>query len=131
MNRTKILAIDDEKDFLELIKEKLELEDYDVITATDGDEGIEKAYEHKPDLVLLDIKMPKKSGIEVLNTLKKDVNFKAPIVMVTAIGDFDQIKASYENSADFYVTKPVNLEKLLKNIRALLSIQANKVDKPD
>ena len=120
---TKILIIDDEKDFLDLLKEQLELAGYSVTTAMNGEEGLISAQVSHPDLVICDVRMPKKDGFEVLRQLKKDPNFQAPFIMLTAVDDFDRIREAYNDQADFYVTKPVNLEKLLKNIRTLLNLK--------
>ncbi|UCD55093.1 MAG: response regulator [Candidatus Omnitrophota bacterium] len=126
MAKSKILVIDDEKEFLHLIKEKLELEGYEVITASDGEEGLISAQVCEPDLVICDIKMPKKDGFEVLKELKQHANFRAPFIMLTVVDDFDKIKEAYEYAADFYITKPVELYKLSKNIKILLNLSKSK-----
>ncbi len=126
MGKTKILVIDDEKELLALLKERLELEGYEVITASDGEEGLISAQVCEPDLVICDIKMPKKDGFEVLKELKQHANFRAPFIMLTVVDDFDKIKEAYEDEADFYITKPVELHKLSKNIKILLNLAENK-----
>ena len=126
MDKTKILIIDDEKDLLDLLKEKLELEGYEVVTASDGEEGLISAQVCEPDLIICDIKMPKKDGFEVLKELKQRANFRAPFIMLTVVDDFDKIKEAYEEEADFYITKPVELYKLLKNIKILLNLAQSK-----
>ena len=120
-----ILVIDDEKDFLGLLKEKLELEGYEVSTAVDGEEGLISAQVSHPDIVICDIRMPKKDGFAVLKALKKNPDFRAPFIMLTAVDDFDKIREAYDEQADFYVTKPVKLQKLLKNIRILLNLRGS------
>lgn len=126
MDKTKILVIDDEKDLLDLLKEKLELEGYEVVTAGDGEEGLISAQVCEPDLIICDIKMPKKDGFEVLKELKQRANFRAPFIMLTVVDDFDKIKEAYEEEADFYITKPVELYKLSKNIKILLNLAQSK-----
>ena len=126
MGKTKILVIDDEKDLLDLLKEKLELEGYEVVTAGDGEEGLISAQVCAPDLIICDIKMPKKDGFEVLKELKQHANFRAPFIMLTVVDDFDKIKEAYEDKADFYITKPVELHKLSKNIKILLNLAQSK-----
>lgn len=126
MDKTKILVIDDEKDLLDLLKEKLELEGYEVVTAGDGEEGLISAQVCEPDLIICDIKMPKKDGFEVLKELKQRANFRAPFIMLTVVDDFDKIKKAYEEEADFYITKPVELYKLSKNIKILLNLAQSK-----
>jgi len=128
MEKLRILVIDDEKDFLELIKEQLELANYEVLTADNGEDGFTKAISEKPDLVICDINMPKKNGYEVLKELKRRPDFRSPFIMLTILEDFDKIKEAYEDQADFYVTKPVKIENLLKNIRILLTISKNKIE---
>lgn len=128
MGKIKILIIDDEKDFLSMLGEQLGLENYDVFTALDGEEGIAKAKSHKPGLVICDVRMPKKDGFEVLKVLRQDANFSAPFIMLTAVDDFDKVKKAYDNQVDFYVTKPVELNKLLKNIRLLLNLSKNRAE---
>jgi CheY-like chemotaxis protein len=123
MDKAKILVIDDEKDLLSLLKEQLELMGYSVVTAKDGEEGLISAQVSHPDLVICDINMPKKDGFEVLRQLKKDPDFQAPFIMLTVEKDFDKIREAYQDKADFYVTKPINLQKLLKNIRTLLNLK--------
>ncbi len=119
---TKVLIIDDEKDFVGLLKEKFELEGYEVLTAFDGEEALTKTRELLPDIIICDVRMPKKDGFEVLKELKKAPSFRTPFIMLTAVNDFEKIKEAYNFDADFYVTKPVELKKLLKNVRILLNL---------
>lgn len=125
MPHAKILLIDDEKELLELIGEQLAIAGYEVITAENGEDGIIKARMLNPDLVICDMHMPKKDGFAVLRELKNN-NFTAPFIMLTVEDKFDKIKKAYDEEVDFYITKPVELEKLLKNIKILLNISKNK-----
>jgi len=127
MGEAKILVIDDEQGFLDLMKEKLELDGYAIITADDGEKGMQEVQTQKPDLVICDIRMPKKDGYEVLKELRqnKDVQ-NTPFIMLTVVDDFDNIKRAYDEKADFYTTKPVEFSKLLKNIQILLNIKSLK-----
>jgi DNA-binding response OmpR family regulator len=122
MDKLKILIIDDEKDFVEILRERIELEGYEVLTAHDGEEGLKKAQKQKPDLIICDVRMPKKDGFEVLKALKQDKGFHTPFIMLTAVDDFDKIKEAYEDKANFYVTKPVDLARLLNNVRIVLNL---------
>lgn len=112
----KILVIDDEPDFVEMLKMKLEASGYEVLAAFDGDEGLKKALEELPDLILLDIMMPRKDGYTFLLDLKKDDIAKAiPVIAVTAKpGMEDMFKA--EGVKD-YITKPFDNTELLAKIR--------------
>jgi len=126
MDKAKILLIDDEIDFLDMVREKLELEGYEVITAKNGEEGLDRARLARPDLIICDIMMPGKNGFEVLRNLKRSGDNRAPFVMLTVVNDFERIKEAYEDEADFYVTKPVELDKLINNVRVLLNLAGSK-----
>ena len=127
MNGTKILVIDDETKFRDLIQERLKSEGYDIEVAVDGEEGLQKAKAIKPDLVICDMMMPKMDGFGVLKGMRQDANLHMPFIMLTAVDDFDKIRSAYEFDANFYITKPVDhtklfeTTKLLDNIRVLLS----------
>ena len=127
MDKVKILIIDDEEDFLMLLKKKLESVGYEVITAGDGEEGIEKAETEKPNMVICDWAMPKKNGFEVLKELRERGSLHAPFVMLTALDDFDKVKKAYDSEADFYVPKTITLDALVKRIRTLLNISQNRI----
>ncbi|MFH1752599.1 MAG: response regulator [Candidatus Omnitrophota bacterium] len=126
MKREKILIIDDEKDFLDLLESALKRHGYDVIKATDGVEGVEKAKSQKPDMVICDIRMPKKDGYAVLKEIRQDIDKNLPVIILSAIDDFRNIQEAYDYEADFYVSKPVEFVTFLKNVRALLNINRNK-----
>lgn len=114
----KILVVDDEQSILELIKFNLEKEDWQVVTATDGDEAIQVFNRERPDLVLLDIMMPLKDGWAVCRELR-EVS-AVPIIMLTAKeAEADKIKG-LEMGADDYVTKPFSPKELVARVRAAL-----------
>ena len=123
MNKAKILVVDHEKEFLLLMQERLRAEGYDVATAQDGEEGLKVAKQYRPNLVICDIRMPKKDGYEFLRELRETVDKSLPVIIASVIDEFDKIKEAYKDDADFYITKPVELEKLSKNIRTILSLQ--------
>jgi len=127
MSREKILIIDDEKDFRDSVRQMLESEDYEVAAAADGEEGLTKTKDFKPDLVICDVKMPKKDGFEVLKRVREDLKISSPFIMLTALDDFKKVKEAYEDKADFYLTKPVDPFMLLKNIRTLLNLYKSKI----
>ena len=130
----KILVIDDESEFRNIIKERLLKEGHEVETAIDGEEGLGKVKEAAPDLIICDMKMPKMDGFEVLEVLRKKENLNTPFIMLTLIDDFDKIQSAYEHEANFYITKPVvhtklfEETKLLDNIRVLLSFPTDKAE---
>ena len=116
---SKILIIEDEPDMVLGLKDNFEFEGYEVHTAADGAAGLERARAQKPDLVILDIMLPKLSGLEVCKTLRSE-GFEAPIIMLTARGQEIDKVVGLELGADDYVTKPVSIRELLARVRAIL-----------
>lgn len=117
----KILIADDEPDILEILSYNLEKEGYDVITANNGDEAIDKALQHKPNLIILDMMMPKKSGVQVCQVLRSQTAFKDTLIMfLTALNDETTQIRGLETGADDYVSKPVSPKVLLSRVAALL-----------
>ena len=119
----KILIIDDEEDFVFFTKHNLErIGNYQVITTTDGIEGVKKAKEYNPDMILLDIMMPGISGLDVLKKIREDDQIKStPVIMLTGRDD-EQARAKAAGlKDDDYIIKPVEIEDLRLRIkRALL-----------
>ena len=120
-----ILAIDDTPENLEILKVRLEANGYEVITATDGEQGLAMTREHRPDLVLLDIMMPKLDGIAVVSALKQDVATRAiPVILVTAKADTRDVVAGLDAGGDDYLTKPFDHAALLARVRSMLRQKA-------
>ena len=121
MSHATVLVIDDEKDLLELVRYNLEKEHLDVITANDGQSGLEIGLKHKPDLVLLDLMMPGMNGLEVCKQLRSDARTsRVPIIMLTAkAAETDKI-VGLEMGADDYITKPFSVRELIARVRAVL-----------
>jgi two-component system phosphate regulon response regulator PhoB len=119
--KPKILVVDDEPDALELIEFNLKAAGYDVITAADGTEAVQKARAAAPDLILLDLMLPEIDGLEVCKILRRDANTAAtPIIMLTAkAAEIDRI-LGLELGADDYVTKPFSPRELSLRIKNLL-----------
>lgn len=116
----KILIADDEPDILEIIQFNLQAEGYEVITAKNGDEAIEEAKRHQPDLIILDIMMPGKNGIEVCNILRMQPAFKETlIIFLSALSDERTEIRGLETGADDYLTKPIRPKILVSKINAL------------
>jgi len=119
----RILIVDDEKDIVELLSYNLVKEGYEIEVAYDGEEAIKKAKIFKPQLILLDIMMPKMNGIEVCETLREMDDFKigkSIIIFLTARSeDYSQI-AGLEAGADDYIAKPIKIKVLLARIKSLL-----------
>ena len=115
----KILIIEDEQDMVTGLKFNLEARNYNVITSYDGETGCKKALTEKPNLVILDIMLPKLNGYEVCKTLKKEIP-DLPIIMLTAKSQEAEIVTGLELGADDYITKPFSVLELLARINALL-----------
>ena len=119
--RTKILVVDDEPDTLIPLTRALEADNYIVIGAADGAEALEKVTAETPDLILLDLMLPKVNGYEVCMKLKEDsLTRHIPIIMLSAKGELKDKVLGIEIGADDYVTKPFDLLELKTRIRALL-----------
>jgi len=120
--KKRILLVDDEADFVEVLKVRLENSNYEVIVAYDGEEGLEKAEREEPDLIILDIMLPKISGFDVCRKLKIDENFKnIPIIMLSAKFQPNDIKFGEAMGADAYITKPFEPRVLVDKMRELLA----------
>ena len=118
----KILIADDEPDILEILEFNLKAEGYDVATAKNGDQAIEKAKSFQPDLIMLDIMMPGKNGFEVCNQLRLLPAFKKTlIIFLTAMSDESTEIKGLESGADDYLTKPVSPKVLLSKVNSLFS----------
>jgi DNA-binding response OmpR family regulator len=115
----RILIIEDERDMVAGLQFNLEARDYVVIAAYDGDTGYKKALGEKPDLVILDLMLPKLNGYEVCKLLKKEIP-GLPIIMLTAKSQEAEIVTGLELGADDYITKPFSVLELLARIKALL-----------
>lgn len=116
----KILIADDEPDIVEIISYNLKLEGYEVFTARDGDDALQKAKAHKPDLIILDVMMPYKNGMEVCKILRSQPQFNQTlIIFLTALSDeFSHVKG-LEFGADDYLSKPVSPKVLVTKVNSL------------
>jgi DNA-binding response OmpR family regulator len=115
----KVLIVEDEPDMILGLKDNFEFEGYEVLTASDGVAGLEKARKERPDLVLLDVMMPRMSGLEVCKALRSE-GFDRPIIMLTARGQEIDKVVGLELGADDYVTKPFSIRELMARVRAVL-----------
>lgn len=124
----KVLIADDEPDILEILKYNLTNEGYEVVTAKDGDEALEKARRVRPDLIVLDVMMPKKSGVEVCQILRSQPAFKETlIIFLTALNDEGTQIRGLETGADDYVSKPISPRVFLSRVNALF----RRLNKPE
>ena len=115
----KILIVEDEPNMVAGLRDNFEFEGYQVITAGDGVEGLQKALDESPDLVVLDVMMPRMSGLEVCKQLRARRS-SLPIIMLTARGQEVDKVVGLELGADDYVTKPFSIRELLARVRAIL-----------
>ena len=119
-NNWKVLIADDEPDILEILKYNLVSEGYQVITAKDGDEALEKARRTQPDLVVLDVMMPKKTGVEVCQIMRTQPMFRNTlIIFLTAVNDESSQIRGLETGADDYISKPISPKVFISRVNAL------------
>ena len=122
----RILLVDDDPDFVEAVAAILEGKGHEVVKAYDGDEGLEKVKEERPDLIVLDVMMPRMDGYAVCKKLKADPEYRSiPVLLLTAVAAkipttrYTQ-QMGMETEADDYIDKPVEPEELVKRVEALL-----------
>jgi two-component system alkaline phosphatase synthesis response regulator PhoP len=119
-----ILVVDDNRENLELLEAYLEDIDCRAIPASDGPEALEIVKNDKPDLILLDIMMPKMSGFEVCRRVKNDpATSHIPIIMVTALNEFGDMQRAVDCGNDDFVSKPVNKIELLTRVKTMLKLK--------
>jgi two-component system, OmpR family, alkaline phosphatase synthesis response regulator PhoP len=117
----KILLIDDEPDIISTLKGFLELREYSVVTASDGEEGMKKFESENPAVVICDIRMPNKDGFQFLKEIREKKAW-VPIIILSALSDPASVLKGHSLEADQYLAKPMDLEKVLKSIQFMISI---------
>ena len=126
-SKAKILVVEDDEDIHELIRYNLAREGYEVVSAMNGENGLEKAKSEKPDLMVLDLMLPGVDGLEVCKITKSDPALsEIPIIMVTAKGEESDIVSGLELGADDYITKPFSPKVLIARIRTCLRRKTQK-----
>lgn len=121
MDKKRILVVDDEPDLVETLSFRLEASGYEVIKADDGQKGLDKARSEKPDLIILDLMLPKLDGYKVCRMLKFDEVYKnIPIILFTARAQEQDKKMGQDVGADGYITKPFEPQVLLAKIQELI-----------
>jgi DNA-binding response OmpR family regulator len=119
----KILLVDDDKEIIETLGPRLQREGYDVVTAYDGEEALLKLKGENPDIILLDLIMPKMNGFEVLKEIRARHNDKwRPVIIISAQHDLESVKKGYELEADHYLSKPCTIDNVLRGIRTMISL---------
>ncbi len=130
MNVKKILLVDDVKFFLELQKSFLKRTNCEILTASNGTEGVELAKKERPDLILMDLYMPEMNGDEACKAIKSDPELKdIPLIMVTKAGEDDEKGRCLLAGCDEFVTKPINRVTLLDKVRNFVKLEGVKFGK--
>jgi len=125
VSRKKILVVDDEKDLVDILAFNLRREQFDVVTAPDGEKALEIARRETPDLIVLDLMMPGIGGLEVCRRLRADPRLsKTPVIMLTAKGEESDAVIGLAQGADDYVRKPFGVKELMARVSAHLRSQA-------
>ena len=120
----RLLIVDDNPMNVDIFRTRLAAQGYDIVTATNGEEALTLTQEHQPDLILLDIMMPKVDGLEVCRRLKSDPSLPfTPIILVTSKGDTEDVVRGLEAGADEYLTKPVDQAALVARVKSMLRIK--------
>lgn len=119
----RILIVDDDKEIVSMLKERLQMEGYDTAAAYDGEEGLVKIKETDPDVILLDLILPKLNGYEVLKEIREKFKDKwRPVIILSGKSDLESVKKGYSLEADHYLTKPCSMENILRGIRTMISL---------
>lgn len=120
-NKTKILIVDDEPNIVQTLKDRLEINHYEVITASNGSEGLQAALDEKPDVVLLDVIMPVMDGHEMLKALRKDPGGQdCSVIMLTAKHQTEDIERANVSGIDDYIVKPFDMSELFEKIQLIV-----------
>jgi len=122
MSQKKILVVDDEADLVETVRFPLEMEGFNVLICYNGEDALNQARKERPDLILLDLMLPKLDGYKVCRLLKFDEKYKhIPILMLTAKTQEKDKLLGKETGADEYITKPFDIDELMKKVKTYLS----------
>jgi CheY-like chemotaxis protein len=118
MSKKKILVVDDSRTALFMVTTILRKERYELVTANDGEQALEVAVAERPDLILMDVVMPRKTGFEACRELKRRDDTKAiPVILVTTRGEGENVEAGFQSGCNDYVTKPINALELITKVR--------------
>jgi len=120
-DKVKILIVDDEPNIVQTLQDRLEMNDFDVVTACNGQEGLEQAVKETPDVVLLDVIMPVMDGLEMLEALRKEPSCEnVSVVMLTARSQTQDIARANACGIEDYIVKPFDLSELLEKIESIV-----------
>ncbi len=119
----KILVVDDSKDAVDVLSKRLIREGYEVAVAFDGEEALLKVKEANPDVILLDLMMPKLNGFEVLKEIREKQKDKwRPIIIVSAQAELESLQKCYSMEADHYLIKPCSIDNVLQAVKTMISL---------
>ena len=119
----KVLIVDDDNDIVETLRSRLLKEGYEAVVAFDGEEALTKVREDNPDIVLLDLMLPKLNGFEVLKQIREKYTDKwRPVIIISAQNELETISKSYSLEADHYLSKPCTMDNVLRGIRTMISL---------
>ena len=123
MTRKKILLVDDSKTVLLMEQMILKKGPYDVVMASDGNEGLDRAVSEHPDLILMDLVMPRMNGLEAIRELRRrEATRYIPVIMVSTRGEAESMEAGFESGCNDYLTKPIDSSALLAKVRDHLGV---------
>lgn len=125
--RSRILIVDDDDKIISMLRRGLAFEGYEVVTASNGEQGLNKMMESEPDMVILDVMMPRVDGWEVCRRIR-EAGSSVPVLMLTAKDDIKDRVKGLDNGADDYLVKPFALEELLARVRALLRRKSSETE---
>jgi DNA-binding response OmpR family regulator len=121
MQRKKILLVDDSNTILMMERMILTKGPYDLVTASNGEEAVQKALTDQPDLILMDVVMPKMNGFEACRMIRGEQSIKdTPIIMVTTRGEVENVESGFQAGCNDYVTKPINGAELMAKLKTYL-----------
>ncbi len=119
----KLLVVDDDKEIIEILKNRLSREGYIVAVALSGEEALDQLILVDPDVIILDLNLPGINGFDVLKEIREKYNDKwRPVIIVSAKSELESLKACYKLEADHYLTKPCNIDDILRGITTMLSL---------
>ncbi|MDD5730281.1 MAG: response regulator [Candidatus Omnitrophica bacterium] len=125
----KILIVDDDLEIIDMLNTRLKKEGYEVATALDGEEALSKVAGFDPDVVLLDLMLPKLNGFDVLARIRQEYKDKwRPVIIISAQAELETLKRCYSLEADHYLTKPCTMGAILQGIRTMLSLIPSRIN---
>lgn len=119
----KLLVVDDDKEIVETLQKRLIKEGYEVVVAFDGEEALIKVKDENPDVILLDLMLPKLNGLDVLKEIREKYRDKwRPVIIISAKTELESLRNCYKLEADHYLTKPCTMENILRGIETMISL---------